>query len=373
MALSTQTFTQFVSNAVTAIQGAARVLVDLTTGSILRAVVQSTAAIAMWLQGIALQIAALTRFATSFGTDADSWGADFGFLRLAAIFASGQVTFSRFTSTNAATIQLGSLVQTADGTQSYAVIADVSQPTYNATLGVYIIPPGTSSAVVTVQSTNAAAAANVAAGAITILAQSIPFIDTVSNAAAMTGGADPETDLAYHARFPQFIASLSRATRAAIAFAIQSLGPNVNFTITENQSLGGVFQPGYFFVIADNGTGSPPGSFLTAVGNAVEAVRGETITYGVFAPTLVTANVVMALTTASGFLHSDVVVAVTAALQAQINALPIGADLPYTFLASIAYDVPGVTNVTGITLNGGTSDLIATAVQIIKTGTLTVS
>lgn len=373
MSIGQKSFTQLVAQMTAAIQGAANALADLSPGSILRAVAQAAAAIAMWLQGIALQIAALTRFATSFGTDADSWGADFGFPRLAAFFASGQVTFSRFTSTNQATVNLGVLVQTPDGTQQYAVIADATQPTWNAGLNAYIIPAGTSSAVITVQSTNAAAAANVSAGGITILAQAIPFIDTVSNAAAMTGGADPETDLAYHARFPQYIASLSRATRAAIAFAIQSLGPNVNFTITENQSLGGVFQPGYFFVIADNGTGSPPGSFLTAVGNAVEAVRGETITYGVFAPTLVTANVVMALTTASGFLHSDVVAAVTAALQAQINALPIGADLPYTFLASIAYDVPGVTNVTGITLNGGTSDLVATAVQIIKSGTLGVS
>lgn len=373
MAISTQTFSQYVSNAVAAIQAAAAQLVDLTVGSIELAYVQANSAIALWLQGLVLQAAALTRFASSFGPDADSWGADYGFLRLGAFFASGQVTFARFTATNQAVIPVGSLVQTADGTQGFAVIADTTQSAYNASLQAYIIPAGTNSCNATVQSLSGAAAANVIAGAISILAQSIPFVDTVSNAAPTTGGADPESDTAYHARFPQFIASLSRATKAAISFAIQSLGPNVNFTLTENQTLGGVFQPGFFFVIADNGTGSPPGSFLTQVGNAVEAVRGESITYAIFAPTLVNANVVMVLTTAAGFTHATVVAAVIAALQAQINALPIGADLPYNFLSSIAFSVPGVSNVTGITLNSGTSDLVTTATQIIKLGTATVS
>jgi uncharacterized phage protein gp47/JayE len=389
VAISTLTKTQYISNAVAAIQGAARVLVDLTVGSILRAVVEASSNIALWLQAIALQIVALTRFATSAGTDADSWGADFGFTRLLSLFATGQVTFSRFTSTNQASIQAatssgtdangntiwtgGSIVQTADGTQPYRVIPDVTQTAFNVALNAYIIAAGTSSAVVTVQSVNAAAAANVTAGSITILAQSIPFVDTVSNAAPMTGGADPETDVAYKARFPQYLASLSRATKAAISFAIQSIGPQVNFTLTENQSYGGVTQLGYFFVIADNGTGSPPAGFLSSVSSAIDAVRGETIQFGVFAPVLVTANVVMTLTTAAGFVHATVVAAVAAALQAQINALKIGATLPYTLLSSIAYGVPGVINVTAITLNGGTADLASTPLQIIKTGALTVS
>jgi uncharacterized phage protein gp47/JayE len=197
----------------------------------------------------------------------------------------------------------------------------------------------------------------------------------VSNALAIEGGADQENDTDYHARFPQFIASLSRATDGAISFAIQSLGPNVDFTLTENQDLGGTFHPGFFFVIADDGTGSPSTPFLNSVGSAVEAVRGSTIAYAVFAPTLITANVVMTITSAAGFIHSSVVAAVVAALEAQINALPIGADLPYTFLASIAYSVPGVATVaSGYTLNGVTNtDLNSTPVQIIKTGTVAVT
>lgn len=369
MAISSQTFSQYVSAAVTAVQGASSRLLDLSVGSVLRAVLQSTAAMALWLQGIALQVASLTRFASSAGTDADSWGADFGFPRIGSLNATGPVIFSRFTSTNQATIAIGVLVQTADGTQSYGAIADITQPTWNVAANAYIIPAGTASAVITVKSVNAAAAANVAAGAITIIAQSIPYIDTVSNAAPMTGGADAESDTAYHARFPQFISSLSSATPGAIKFAIQSVAANVNFTFTENKTLAGVAQPGFFYVVADNGTGAPPPSFLTSVATAIEAVRGDSITYAVYPPSILSASVAMTLTTATGFVHATVVAAVVAALTAQINALKIGQSLPYNLLSSIAFGVSGVTNVTGITLNGGTADLLPNGAQsIIKAG-----
>jgi len=101
-------------------------------------------------------------------------------------------------------------------------------------------------------------------------------------------------------------------------------------------------------------------------------VRPIGSTFGVFAPVVVTANVAMTLTTAAGYVHSSVVALVNAALTAYINALPLGTSLPYSRLALIAYGAsPGVSNVTAITLNGGTADLTATSLQAIKCGTLT--
>ena len=81
----------------------------------------------------------------------------------------------------------------------------------------------------------------------------------------------------------------------------------------------------------------------------------------------------MTITTAAGVTHGTAVTQVIAALTAFINSLPIGADLPYSILASIAYGVTGVTNVTGVTLNSGTSDLVTTIQQIIKSGTVAVA
>jgi uncharacterized phage protein gp47/JayE len=373
MALSTQSFTQMVTNAVAAIQGAATALVDLTTGSILKAAVQAMAALGLWLQGLALQIAALTRFSTSNGTDADSWGADFGFFRIEAQQARGQVTFSRFTDTNAASIPLGTVVQTADGTQSYTVIADTTESAYNAGTQTYVIPAGTPSATVTVQSVNAAAAANVGAGVISVLGSAIPYVDTVNNAAAFVNGADAESDTAYRARFPLWLASLAKATKAAITTALNALSTTINFTLVENYSYSGAYQPGYFYVIVDDGTGYPSSSYLNAAYFAIDAVRPFTSTFGVFAPNVVTANLALTVTSGTGYTHATVTAAVSAALTTYMNTLPTGTSLPLTRVASIAYGVAGVTNVTGIAINGAAADLTAATTQIIKAGTVAVT
>ena len=374
MSIQTQSFATIVQNAVIAIQGAATQLVDLTVGSVLRAVMEANAAIVLWLQGIALQIATLTRFATSNGTDADSWAADYGFVRLTAQAATGQVTFSRFTSTNQAVIPVGSVVQTADGTQKYTVVADTTQSAYNATQNAYIIQAGTTSCIATVVAQNAAAASNAIAGYINTLSQSIPYVDTVTNAAGFTNGADPETDVAFRIRFIAYIASLAKATKSAVGNAITSLKQGVVYTLTENYTYGGVASQGYFYVVVDDGTGAPSSTLLSSVSNAIDAVRPVGSTFGVFSPVVLSATVAMTIVTAAGYNHAATAAIVQAAILSYINTLPLGTALAYSRLAQIAYDASaGVTNVTGVTLNSGTSDVAATAQQVIKSSSVTVS
>ena len=152
-----------------------------------------------------------------------------------------------------------------------------------------------------------------------------------------------------------------------------SLSAAAQYTLIENYQYNGTYDPGYFCIIVDDGTGSPGSTFLSNVASAVEAVRGFTIRYGVFAPTVVTASAGMTITTADGYDHSSLVALVSTALSIYINSLGLGQSLPYSRLAQIAYDAsPGVTNVTGVTLNGGTADLAATSKQVIKSGALTV-
>lgn len=384
MAVSTNAFSGFVANSVAAIQGAASTLLDLTVGSVLRSFVDAYSLLALWLQAIALQVASLTRLATSFGADVDSFIADFGFAREGGTFASGPVTFARFTATAAATITAatqsgtvedpvftgGNIVQTGTGVQSgvqYRVIPDTTQAAYNAAQNAYIIPAGTSSITATVQALIAGSAGNAVAGAINTISAPIPGVDTVTNAAGFANGDDEQTDAEVKAAFPGFLQSLSSATPAAIKFAIQELGQNVDFTYTENVNLDGSPHPGFFFIIADNGTGSPPSSFITAVAAAVEAVRGDSITFGVFPPTIVPANVVMTIVGGSNS-------AVTAALRAFINSLKIGAPLNYAVLSSVALGVSGVTNVplASFSINGSNVDLVPTGQQIVKAGSVVV-
>src|SRR5574340_1428069 len=143
--ITTQDFSTIVRTIVTAIQGGARTLVDLTVGSILRAVIESNAAVVLWLQGLILQLLAATRAATSSAADLNTWVGDYGVTRLAAVAATGQVTFSRFTAAQQAVIPIGASVQTGDGSQSFAVTLDAANPAYSAALGGYVMAVGVAS------------------------------------------------------------------------------------------------------------------------------------------------------------------------------------------------------------------------------------
>ena len=370
MSIQTQDWVTLVRNQVAAIQGYAKVLVDLTVGSVLRAVVEANAAVTVWLQGLILQVLAITRAATSSGADLDTWMADFGLTRLAAVPATGSVTFSRFTVTQQVLVPVTAVVQTGDGTQQFNVVIDTTNPAYSATLGGYVIAAGTASVSVPVQAVTPGAAGNAVAGAVSTIVGAISGVDTVSNTAAFVNGADAEPDTAFRSRFIAYVASLSKATKMAIGSAIASVKQGLTYVILENQTYAGLPQNGTFIVIVDDGTGAPTSTLLASVSNAVDAVRPVTSTFYVYGPVVVNATVSMSIATAAGYTHQAVALQVQAALLSYINSLPLGTALTYSRLAQVAYDAsPAVTNVTGTLLNGSTADLPATSLQVIKATT----
>ena len=82
--LSTQNFATLLQNQAAAMQARCNQLLDFSVGSILRAITEANAAVALWLQGMILQVFGVTRLATSTGTDCDSFVNDFGMTRLGA-------------------------------------------------------------------------------------------------------------------------------------------------------------------------------------------------------------------------------------------------------------------------------------------------
>ena len=374
MALNIKSFSGIVTQQVTAIQAKSTQLLDFAIGSILRSIVESNSGVILWLQQLIFNLLVITRASTCSGADLDSWFADFGFYREPAVSATGNVTFSRFTATNAALIPTGSQVQTTDGTQSFMVVADTSNPAYNTTQSGYVVPASTASVTVPVSAVIAGSAGNASANTVTVIVGAIPGIDTVTNASSFANGADAESDDAARTRFQLWVASLSKATKSAIEYAISSVKQGVSYQVVENQSYAGATQYGYFYAVVDDGSGSPTSAFLDTVYTAIDAVRGFTITFGVFAPVVVTANVSMTITTSPSAVHGDITALVNAAIANYIATLALGQSLPVTKLASLAYGAgPYVTNVTNITINGLTADLTATVKQVIRAGTIVIS
>jgi len=374
MQLQLQTFTTLVSNAAAAVQGAASQLLDLTVGSTLRAVLEANASVALWLQWLILQVLQMTRAATSAGADLDTWMADFSVTRLPAVAASGTVTFSRFAAVSSALIPDGTDVRTADGTETFTIYADPTNAAYSSAQNGYLIAAGIASLDVPVAAVTAGSAGNVQAGAVSLIVAALPGVDTVVNAAPFQNGLDAESDAALRARFQNFLASLSRATTTAVGYAIASIQQGMQYTIQENVVPDGTPTMGCFVVTVDDGTGNPPSTLLTTVANAVEAVRPVGSSYTVQAVTVTPATISLTVAVTPGAVHATVAPIVAAAVTLYVNTLPVGAPLPWSRLAQVAYDAsPQVANVTAVLLNAATADLAPPPSGVVKTTSVTVN
>ena len=373
MQLLLRNFSTLVEQTAAAVQGSAAQLLDFTTGSVLRALLEANASLALWLQWLTMLVLQTTRLATSSGSDVDSFGADFGMTRLTAVAAQGSVTFSRYTPTMAALIPTGTTVTTSDSTTQFTVGTDSTNAAWSASQNGYLLGAGVASVTVPVIATVAGSAGNVLAGTISLVTSALPGIDTVTNALSLTGGLDAETDDAFRLRFQSFINSRTRATVQAVNYATTSIQQGVNCTVQENTDGNGDFRPGKFLVTVDDGSGSPPATLLTSIQAAVDVVRPVGSIFAVNAPTVLPANISLTLSIAQGSNNATAIAAVNSAIGTFVNTLPVGSSLPFTRLAQLAYDAsPAVTNVTGLTLQGGTADLAASPATVIKLGSLAI-
>lgn len=380
MSLNIKTRDQFVTDEVAAIQAALPGTFLFPVGSIVRALTDGHSATAIWLQAN-IQIAYIReRLATCTGADVDSFIADFGLTRLGATEASGTVQFASFTANTQRTILVGATVSTQDSSISFDVTADSTNPYFNAGVNGYVIPPGIGTigapVSIPVQATTPGIIGNVNANTITVINSPITGIDTVNNNIAFTNGSNEETDAQVRKRFVDYINSLSKATKTAISFAIESYQEGTEFALVENINYTNDSQElGYFYAVVDDGSGSPSPEFLAGITNAIELVRGLTIRFEVKAPILVDAVIVATVIKPSTYTNPDLATLIETALTNYVNEIPFGGTLFYTRISQVIYNVlqdlaPTIIddfNVTSVTLNGGTSNLVSTFKQALKT------
>jgi hypothetical protein len=362
--LPTQSFSTIVQNTASGIQGRAGRLLNFSIGSVFRAIAEGFAGIFLWFQALALQLLTAIRLNTSTGIDVDTFTADFMPLvsgttspRLGAQAASGQVVFARLSAgPSQVAIAVGATVQTTDHSQSYTVVGDPTYPTYNSFFQGYYLQPNISSIVVPVQAVVPGALGNVGAGTITLITSTITGIDTVNNPAALTNGADQESDAALKLRFAAYILGLSRGDLYGVQSAILGTGVTVQYDVVEDYNLDGSWHSGYFYVICDDGSGAPSNDFLTTVANAVNSVRPLGTMAGVFPPSVIQAAVSLTVGVASGYDEPTVESIVATTIAQNINGLGLGVSLPWSQIAGWAYDVAGVNNVTAVLLNSLSGD-----------------
>lgn len=108
--------------------------------------------------------------------------------------------------------------------------------------------------------------------------------------------------------------------------------------------------------------------------SAIDTVRPVGSIFSVQPPTVLIAGVSLTITASVGTIKAQIQALVGTAIGSYINSLPIGACLPLTKLAQIAYSAsPAVINVSTLLTNGSASDLTIPITGVVKAGVIAVN
>jgi uncharacterized phage protein gp47/JayE len=363
--LPTQSFDTIVANIAAGIQGRAQKLLNFKTGSTLRAIAEGYAGIFLWWQALVLQLLTACRLSTASGNDVDTFTADFmpavagtNSPRLPANNASGQVTVSRLTAgPNSVFVPVGAIFTVGDGSaNNFVVIPDPTYPSFNVLANGYVLDPAVASMIIPVQCVTPGTQGNVSIGSINQIVSNITGIDQVTNAANFVNGIDAESDAALKSRFAAYIMGLSRGDLYGTAASLESVGVSVQWDLTEGYNYDGSWRGGYYWIVADDGSGSPPPSFLQSIMDAAQAVRPLGIQCAVFPPVILWATISFNVFYAKGYDGPTIAAAVAANVTANVNGLGLGNDLEWSQISTWVYAIPGVRKVENIILNGLTGD-----------------
>jgi uncharacterized phage protein gp47/JayE len=374
MNLTLKAFSQIIEDMGAALQSSATSLVDVSVGSVVRAIFEANASVVLWLQWLILQVLQTTRASTSSGADLDSWMMDFGLARLPATSATGIVTFSRFATNLPATIPVGTIIKTSGGPLSFSVVEDDTLSIWQPSSSGYVMPIGVNSVDLPVACTTGGSLGNVLTGAINVIATPLPGVDQVNNATPLFDGIDAENDQSLRGRFPNYLASRSRATTTAVQSAIANVRQGLDVAIQENTAADGTVRSGFFIVTVDDGSGFPSSALLSSIASSIDLVRPVGTMFAVMAPTVVTVEVELTAVLTTTAAPAQCVSNIQDQVANYLDGLAIGRTAAVTRVAQNAYRADsGIENITGILLNGLPSDVEPPGRSVIKAGRVTVN
>ena len=340
------------------VQRSAGQLIDLSVGSLLRAILEANASIGLWIQWLIVQTLAMTRAATSTGADLDTWMADFKLVRLPATAASGAVTFTRLLTTQPALIPAGTQLKTTTGNVSFVVSKDTANAAWDAASNGYFLPSGAGSISLPVAAQTLGSIGNVTASTVSVIASPVPGVDAVTNTAAFAGGCDAESDAQLRSRFNDYINSRSQATVDAVGYAIVSLQQSLRYKIFENTNTSAGWMPGHFVVVVDDGAGNLTSSMAARVYEAVDKVRPIGSTFSIEAPVVVPVTIGVSLGTGQPPLSSSIVSLIGTGVMNYVECLPIGSTLAVSRIIEVVYRSGHISqNIYSVSVNGSQADL----------------
>ena len=362
-----RSFTDTIRDMSSAITASAGKLIDLSTGSVLRAIIEANASIVLWIQWLILLMLRTTRGATSAAEDLDSWMADFSLARLSARPATGMATFSRLSATLTSRVPAGTVVKTQDGSVSFVVVEDPANSGWNADLGAYLLNIGVLSLRVPIRAATLGQAGNVLPNTIALIASALPGVDLVNNDVATSGGGNPETDEEFRKRFQNFFASRSKATAEAIGYAVSQVQRGLSYVIRENVDAIGRPKIGNILVVVEDGSGALSNTLNKSLATAIEGVRPVGTVIVLQPPQIIWVDTDITLQLIPEGILSAVQANVAAGVRSYINAVPIGGILSVSRIIQLIYQIESnIESISEIRVNGQVGNLQAPATSSFK-------
>ena len=362
-----RSFTDTIRDMSSAITASAGKLIDLSTGSVLRAIIEANASIVLWIQWLILLMLRTTRGATSAAEDLDSWMADFSLARLSARPATGMATFSRLSATLTSRVPAGTVVKTQDGSVSFVVVEDPANSGWNADLGAYLLNIGVLSLRVPIRAATLGEAGNVLPNTIALIASALPGVDLVNNDVATSGGGNPETDEEFRKRFQNFFASRSKATAEAIGYAVSQVQRGLSYVIRENVDAIGRPKIGNILVVVEDGSGALSNTLNKSLATAIEGVRPVGTVIVLQPPQIIWVDTDITLQLIPEGILSAVQANVAAGVRSYINAVPIGGILSVSRIIQLIYQIESnIESISEIRVNGQVGNLQAPATSSFK-------
>jgi uncharacterized phage protein gp47/JayE len=216
----------------------------------------------------------------------------------------------------------------------------------------------------------AGAEGNVIAGAIKILTNAPPTLTDVTNAAAFTGGSDPEDSEAYRQRLLQHVQNPQSGAPPDLKMWAEEVTGVETATVFPNDNLGSA-QNGHVTVrISGPGGSVPDASVIAATLQALQDQDLATITIHVTTFTPVATNVTVDVTTSGSYTLPDVTINVQQEIAAYINSLQVGETLMLSGIIDAVFGLPGISDVTVTT---PATNQTTTSTQKRTPGTITVT
>jgi uncharacterized phage protein gp47/JayE len=306
----------------------------------------------------------------AWGTYLDEWGVTLKLPRKDAVVARGDVTF---------TGTVGSLIATGTQVATPQTDPDVAPPVFETTAS-GVIPIG-GSITLAVAAIVPGTIGNVATGTITLLLSPVQGIAAVTNPAALSGGAEVETDEAYRTRLLLELSAPAGGGNQADYLKWALAYPGVGHASVQPLWAG----PGTVrVVITDTDNNPSAGAVVTGLQAQLDPVAqqgaglapiGAAVT--VATPTPVTVNISATIVFLAGY-SLDGAAGTIATRQAIIDALAEyvgnlvpGDDVIYNHVESQFFRVRGIYNVASVLLNGAAADVAIAGLQIADLGVVT--